>query len=65
MNYTIKINLEEKEKEAINVLAQIYEQCAMDDRLECEDCPFHITSELYSCLPHIAHFFKEKKGEQL
>ncbi len=56
--YTIKIDLEEKEKKAINVLAEGYEQCLIDDRIECEDCPFNVDDK--SCIPFLCKELKEK-----
>lgn len=40
-DYSIKINLEEKEKEAIDILSQTFQQCRVDDHIDCIVCPFY------------------------
>lgn len=57
-DYTIKIDLEENEKEAVNVLVQAYNQCHMDDRIDCEDCPFYVDD--IPCIPFLCTELKEK-----
>lgn len=58
-DYTIKINLEEKEKEAINILAQAYEQCMIDERVDCDYCPFNFKDD-FPCIPFSCTELKEK-----
>ena len=63
-DYTIKIDLDEKEKEAIRTLSETYSECMIDNRIECEDCPFYRGDPTY-CLPKVASLFEIKKGKQL
>ena len=58
-----KIQLEDKEVEALNELINIYEKCANDDRFDCKDCPLHLPDEYQTsltCLSLVAQ--KTMKG---
>lgn len=59
MNYTIKIDLEEEEIKAIRTLADTYNRCMMDERIQCEDCPFN---NVEVCLPFSANMFNLKEA---
>ena len=60
-DYSIKINLEEKEKEAINILSQTFNQCMMDDRIDCIVCPFYKPND--TCIPFLCRQLKRENED--